>query len=115
MEMESAVAAGEFCVSKVDPARWSCLRAWVRRRVNVRLEMNVSCVPRVSGGLVVFGRRAVKEGGARESCEWAMGRGSGGAQLSKASGRGKREAGGIKWEQAGSSGIKWERRVAYLA
>lgn len=27
MEMESAVAAGEFCVSKVGPPSWSCLRA----------------------------------------------------------------------------------------
>lgn len=77
--------------------------------------MCLVCLVCVSGGLVAFGGRAVKEGGARESCEWASGRGSGGAQLSKASGRGKREASGIKWEQAGSSGIKWERGVACLA
>lgn len=60
-------------------------------------------------GVGPFWQTAVKEGGARESCEWAMGRGSGGAQLSKASGRGKREAGGIKWEQVGASGIKWDQ------
>lgn len=104
MEKESAVAAGEFCVSKVGPPCWV---ACVRRRVNVRLEMNVSCVSCVSlgGWLLLADGRSRREA----LVSRASGRGSGGAQLSKASGRGKREASGIKWEQAGSSGIKWDQ------